>query len=59
MAGLARTFRKGLDLLCPRPIMNVRLQAGTLVVGPRGPTLQEVGLRAGRRRTGPEGPGSL
>lgn len=28
--------------------MNVRLQAGTLVVGPRGPTLQEVGLRAGR-----------
>lgn len=28
MAGLAGTFRKGLDLPCPRPIMNVRLPTG-------------------------------
>lgn len=57
MARLAGTFRKGRDPLCPRPIKNVRLPAWTLVGGPRGPTLQEVGLRAGR--TGPAGPGSL
>lgn len=39
--------------------MNVRLRAWTLAGSPRGPTLQEVGLRAGRRRAAPAGLCSL